>query len=75
MAAFAKGSTQRVFPISNRTELDVRQYIAEEALEVRSMYLAHDREVLARELYAVRPCVELMDGETPVSARVRYRYF
>ena len=65
----------RVFPISNWTELDVWQYIAEEGLEVPSIYFAHDREVFARDgmLYAVSPFVELMDGEQPYSARVRYR--
>jgi sulfate adenylyltransferase subunit 2 len=70
-----KGEHARVFPISNWTELDVWQYIAEEDLEVPSIYFAHDREVFTRDgmLYAVSPFVELMDGETPFSARVRYR--
>jgi sulfate adenylyltransferase subunit 2 len=70
-----KGEHARVFPISNWTELDVWQYIAEEALEVPSIYFAHDREVFARDgmLYAVSPFVELIDGERPFSARVRYR--
>ncbi|MEA2200874.1 MAG: sulfate adenylyltransferase subunit 2 [Solirubrobacteraceae bacterium] len=70
-----KGEHARVFPISNWTELDVWQYIAEEALEVPSIYFAHDREVFARDgmLYAVSPFVELMQGEQPFAARVRYR--
>jgi sulfate adenylyltransferase subunit 2 len=70
-----KGEHARVFPISNWTELDVWQYIAEEELEVPSIYFAHDREVFARDgmLYAVSPFVELMNGEQPFSARVRYR--
>ena len=70
-----KGEHARVFPISNWTELDVWQYIAEEDLEVPSIYFAHEREVFARDgmLYAVSPFVELMDGETPFEARVRYR--
>jgi sulfate adenylyltransferase subunit 2 len=53
----------------------VWQYIAEEELEVPSIYFAHDREVFARDgmLYAVSPFVELMDGERPFQARVRYR--
>jgi sulfate adenylyltransferase subunit 2 len=65
----------RVFPISNWTELDVWQYIAEEDLEVPSIYFAHEREVFARDgmLYAVSPFVELIDGEEPFAARVRYR--
>jgi sulfate adenylyltransferase subunit 2 len=42
---------------------------------VPSIYFAHDREVFARDgmLYAVSPFVELIDGERPFSARVRYR--
>jgi sulfate adenylyltransferase subunit 2 len=70
-----KGEHARVFPISNWTELDVWQYIAEEGLEVPSIYFAHDREVFARDgmLYAVSPFVELMSGEESFSARVRYR--
>jgi sulfate adenylyltransferase subunit 2 len=70
-----RGEHARVFPISNWTELDVWQYIAEEGLEVPSIYFAHDREVFPRDgmLYAVSPFVELMDGERPFSARVRYR--
>src|ERR1700761_7939295 len=70
-----KGEHARVFPISNWTELDVWQYIAEEELEVPSIYFAHEREVFSRDgmLYAVSPFMEMMDGETPFRARVRYR--
>ncbi len=70
-----KGEHARVFPISNWTELDVWQYIAEEQLEVPSIYFAHEREVFARDgmLYAVSPFMELMAEETPFTARVRYR--
>ena len=70
-----KGEHARVFPISNWTELDVWQYIAEEELEVPSIYFAHDREVFARDgmLYAVSPLIEMMEDEAPFSARVRYR--
>jgi len=70
-----KGEHARVFPISNWTELDVWQYIAEEQLEVPSIYFAHDREVFKRDgmLYAVSPFIELMDGEEVFTATVRYR--
>ena len=59
----------RVFPLSNWTELDVWQYIAEERLEVPSIYFAHEREVFRRDgmLYALSAHVELMDGEEPFS--------
>jgi sulfate adenylyltransferase subunit 2 len=70
-----KGEHVRVFPISNWTELDVWQYIAQEKLEVPLIYYAHTRQVFARDgmLYAVSPHVELMDGEEPFEASVRYR--
>src|ERR1700761_2206429 len=58
-----KGEHARVFPISNWTELDVWQYIAEEELEVPSIYFAHEREVFSRDgmLYAVSPFIEMLD--------------
>jgi sulfate adenylyltransferase subunit 2 len=70
-----KGEGVRVFPLSNWTELDVWQYIDEEKLEVPSIYFAHRREVFRRDgmLLAVSPHVELMDGEEPFEASVRYR--
>ena len=70
-----KGEHARVFPISNWTELDVWQYIAEESLEVPSIYFAHEREVFSRDgmLYAVSPFIERMDGEEAFSTSVRYR--
>jgi 3'-phosphoadenosine 5'-phosphosulfate sulfotransferase (PAPS reductase)/FAD synthetase len=60
-----EGQQARIFPISDWTELDVWQYIAEEALEVPSICFAHGRGVFARDglRYAVSPFVELIDGE------------
>jgi sulfate adenylyltransferase subunit 2 len=70
-----KGEHVRVFPLSNWTELDVWQYIDEEKLEVPSIYFAHRREVFRRDgmLLAVSPYVQLIDGEEPFEASVRYR--
>jgi sulfate adenylyltransferase subunit 2 len=70
-----KGENVRVFPLSNWTELDVWQYIDEEKLEVPSIYFAHPRQVFRRDgmLLAVSRHVELMDGEEPFEASVRYR--
>jgi sulfate adenylyltransferase subunit 2 len=70
-----KGEHVRVFPISNWTELDVWQYISREKLEIPSIYYAHERDVFERDgmLYAHSPFVELIDGEQPFSASVRYR--
>jgi sulfate adenylyltransferase subunit 2 len=70
-----KGENVRVFPISNWTELDVWEYIRRERLELPSVYFAHARRVFRRDgmLYAVSSHVELMDGEMPFEAVVRYR--
>ncbi|MGZ4203023.1 MAG: sulfate adenylyltransferase subunit CysD, partial [Thermoleophilaceae bacterium] len=71
-----RGEHVRVFPLSNWTELDVWQYIAEEELEVPSIYFAHDRQVFKRDgmLYAYDPAVtELVDGEEVYRDTVRYR--
>jgi sulfate adenylyltransferase subunit 2 len=70
-----KGEHVRVFPISNWTELDVWQYIAQERLEVPSIYYSHSRQVFQRDgmLYALSPYVPLIDGETPFETAVRYR--
>jgi sulfate adenylyltransferase subunit 2 len=70
-----KGEHVRVFPISNWTELDVWQYIAQEGLEVPSIYFAHTREVFERDkmLYATNEHMELLDGETAFELSVRYR--
>ncbi|HTX46266.1 MAG TPA: sulfate adenylyltransferase subunit CysD [Solirubrobacteraceae bacterium] len=70
-----RGEHVRVFPISNWTELDVWQYIAQEELEIPNIYYAHDREVFARDgmLYARSEFVSLLDGEVPFQESVRYR--
>lgn len=43
------GEHFRVFPISNWTELDVWQYLAEEKVELPSLYFAHERNVIERD--------------------------
>jgi sulfate adenylyltransferase subunit 2 len=70
-----RGEHVRVFPISNWTELDVWQYIAQERLEVPSIYYAHPRQVFRRDgmLYAFSSYVQLIDGEEPFKEHVRYR--
>src|ERR1700761_368530 len=70
-----KGEHVRVFPISNWTELDVWQYIANEELEVPNIYYAHTREVFERDnmIYATNEHMQMMEGETPFQASVRYR--
>ena len=70
-----KGEHIRVFPISNWTELDVWQYIAREALELPSIYFAHEREVFRRDgmIYAVSDFVERFSDEETFHASVRFR--
>jgi sulfate adenylyltransferase subunit 2 len=70
-----RGEHVRAFPISNWTELDVWQYIAQESLELPDIYFAHEREVFERDgmLYAVSEHVELVNGERPFTESVRYR--
>jgi sulfate adenylyltransferase subunit 2 len=70
-----KGEHVRSFPISNWTEMDVWQYLAQEKLEVPTIYYAHTREVFERDnmLYALNEHIELIDGEVPFEASVRYR--
>jgi sulfate adenylyltransferase subunit 2 len=70
-----KGEHIRVFPISNWTELDIWQYIAEEGIAVPGIYYAHKREVFRRDgmLLAVTPYVTMVDGEDPFETTVRFR--
>jgi sulfate adenylyltransferase subunit 2 len=71
----APGEHVRVFPISNWTELDVWHYIHEEGVELPSIYFAHRRQVFERDgmLYPMSAHVELLDGERPFDASVRFR--
>ena len=69
------GESIRVFPLSNWTELDIWHYIAQERLELPSIYYAHEREVFDRNgmLFAANEfCVPRSHEET-FTARVRYR--
>ena len=70
-----EGEHIRVFPISNWTELDIWQYVAQEGIALPSIYYAHRRQVFERDgmLLAVTPFVTLLEGEEPFEASVRYR--
>lgn len=70
-----EGEHIRVFPISNWTELDIWQYVAQEGIALPSIYYAHRRQVFGRDgmLLAVTPFVTLLEGEEPFEASVRYR--
>ncbi len=70
-----RGEHIRVFPLSNWTELDIWHYIADEGIEVPSIYYAHEREVFSRDgmWLAVTPFVTLMEGEVSEVRTVRFR--
>ncbi|NLG45172.1 sulfate adenylyltransferase subunit CysD [Gordonia sp. (in: high G+C Gram-positive bacteria)] len=65
----------RVFPLSNWTELDIWNYIAQENIDLPSIYYAHDREVVPRDgmLLAKTRFLETYPGETSHTERVRFR--
>ncbi len=69
------GEHIRAFPLSTWTELDIWQYIAEESIELPSIYFAHERDVFHRDgmWLAVNPWITLLDGETVERRDVRYR--
>ncbi|MEU2039845.1 sulfate adenylyltransferase subunit CysD [Nocardia niwae] len=69
------GEHIRVFPLSNWTELDIWSYIAAEGIELPPLYYAHRRPVVQRDgmLLAHTRFLELLDGEEPYEATVRFR--
>jgi sulfate adenylyltransferase subunit 2 len=69
------GEHMRVFPISNWTELDVWQYIAQEQLEIPAIYRAHQRAVIRRSagLLPVTHLVKPQPGEKVENLMVRFR--
>jgi sulfate adenylyltransferase subunit 2 len=72
----APGETMRAFPLSNWTEFDVWSYIAVESISIVPLYLAAERQVVARDgaLIAVDDGrMRLRSGETVETRRVRFR--
>ncbi|ETA05774.1 MULTISPECIES: sulfate adenylyltransferase subunit CysD [Gordonia] len=71
----AKGEHIRVFPLSNWTELDIWQYIAEESIDLPSIYYAHQREVIPRDgmLLAKTRFLQELPGEEIRTETVRFR--
>lgn len=69
------GEHFRVFPISNWTEMDVWQYILAENIEIPSLYIAHNREVLWRDNTWLpnSEYIDLRAGEEVVTKMVRFR--
>ena len=70
------GQNVRVFPISNWTELDVWSYIAEESIEIPSIYFAHKRKTFYRDglIWSADDEIVYRDKEEKVEERmVRFR--
>jgi sulfate adenylyltransferase subunit 2 len=70
-----RGEHIRVFPLSNWTELDIWEYIAQEDLEIPSIYFGHTRSVFERDgiLLADGPYVSRGEDEPLSDTKVRYR--
>jgi sulfate adenylyltransferase subunit 2 len=70
-----QGEHIRIFPLSNWTELDIWQYIAEESVDIPSIYYAHERQVFQRDgmWLAVGEHLQPGEGEEVVTKTVRYR--
>jgi sulfate adenylyltransferase subunit 2 len=70
-----RGEHIRVFPLSNWTELDIWQYIAEEDIELPTIYYAHRRQVFDRDgmWLAITPFIQLLEREQVVEKTVRFR--
>ena len=69
------GEHFRVFPISNWTELDVWQYLAQEEVPLPSLYFAHEREVFERDGTLLADCeyINKRPEEEVFKAMVRCR--
>jgi len=70
------GQNVRVFPISNWTELDVWSYIQKEAIEIPSIYFAHQRDTFLRDglIWSVNDEVVYREEDEEVEERmVRFR--
>ncbi len=68
------GEHMRVFPLSNWTEMDIWQYIAQEKLEVPTIYYAHKRDVVWRGGWLpVSHLVQPKKGEDVKNLMVRFR--
>jgi sulfate adenylyltransferase subunit 2 len=70
-----QGEHIRVFPLSNWTEADIWSYIRDERIPLPGLYYAHRRPVIQRDgmLLPHTPFLELLPGERPAEAMVRFR--
>lgn len=69
------GEHFRVFPISNWTEMDVWQYILHENIDIPSLYIAHEREVVWRNntWLPMSEYITLEENEKSETKMIRFR--
>jgi sulfate adenylyltransferase subunit 2 len=69
------GEHFRVFPISNWTEMDVWQYILMENIDIPSLYIAHERDVIWRDgsWLPISEYINLRPDEKVERKKVRFR--
>ena len=70
------GDSMRVFPLSNWTEADVWQYIAQEQLDIVPLYFAKERPVVQRNgawIMVDDDRMRLNPGEVPQQRLIRFR--
>jgi sulfate adenylyltransferase subunit 2 len=70
------GSSMRVFPLSNWTEADVWEYIAQERLDIVPLYFAKERPVVQRNgawIMVDDARMRLQTGEKPQLRLIRFR--
>ena len=69
------GEHFRVFPISNWTEMDVWQYIMHEQIDIPSLYIAHERDVIWRNnsWLPISEYIQLGEDEEVVRKKIRFR--
>ena len=69
------GENFRVFPISNRTEMDIWQYILLENIELPNLYFSHKRKCFTRNgtILSVNDYQELRENEKAKEMQIRFR--
>ena len=70
-----EGEHFRAFPISNWTEMDVWNYIKREKIEIPSLYIAHQRDMVWRNNSWIpfSKFLKLNDGEEVKNLKIRFR--
>ncbi|MGB2087389.1 MAG: sulfate adenylyltransferase subunit CysD [Psychroflexus salarius] len=72
---YFEGEHFRAFPISNWTEMDVWNYLLKENIEIPSLYIAHEREVVRRNGSWIpnSQFLKLEPNEEVVTKKIRFR--